>query len=189
MSWNQPTSYFVWWSRRAKREQWAWGWCGSERINDQITTNHNTISLCLSQSLSQSHTVEHILTRGDSADRNMKEWNWDVVDRDRAGWYSWKSCYWGGPVLLNKSTSENYFFFVRQIRHSYLVYVRVWSFLICFIIVTWISLDCCLDEAILKKKNFRKCVICTSNWLNHTSVTWNNCWQLRWWKPLINCQQ
>lgn len=43
MSYNKPTSYSVWWSGRLKREQWAWGWSGSLRINDQITTNHYAI--------------------------------------------------------------------------------------------------------------------------------------------------
>lgn len=48
MSYNQPTSYSVWWSSRLKREQWAWGWSGSLRINDQITTNHYTVFFHLS---------------------------------------------------------------------------------------------------------------------------------------------
>ncbi len=74
MSCNQPASHFVWWSSRVKREQWAGGWYGSVRINDQITINHNAISLCLSPSLSHSHTVRvwHTLP-GDGGNKGEKQ--------------------------------------------------------------------------------------------------------------------
>lgn len=71
---NRPTGHFVWWSSGVKREQRARAWHGSLRINEQITADHNTISLWPSPHSAATVTLLSSVTRKDRSD-GMTLWS------------------------------------------------------------------------------------------------------------------